>query len=745
MYESRRAISQSPPEVLMKSSTLILSSLALATGLLALPSTEEAKIMPRDPIDATVSFTTGPERSAPPFIPRPFSDCDIARDNCGSVAPTEDTAWIADGAHNTADSTLFFVAVPYEGDAVFQMDPATCSVVEGTVYSVNGGLTQRGVGYDAEHHEIWVGSWNDGYLNQHSAVPPYPAISYNYTGHSIASIAVDDAHDYLFVGTNSYPDHVYVYDISGGVLGSMLGAWAVPWQSPGYGWAMAGMGYDDDAEQLVMVNQNGNYDGTVREVFDFSVDEGLTGASWCDLGSTGFGWGIGVIEDGDPAPTSFTSYVTDIGDFEAPVEIDEYGIPLVYPPYDLWCSVTEDNDVQLNWTNAEEYDEVRIYLDDELIATLPGDATEYLDHHPGGGYHTYGVSGIIGPDESGRVECSLSFYEWPMCFDFNSSDGGWTVGGIADWEWGYPSYVFDGNAWETNIGENYFNNACGWLESPVINFGPEGGWITCDTYDYTECSYDGWNLQMSLDGGATWEVITALEGYDQGAPYGAANCPEFLGGDSNCGYGVARYWNFDLTSHPNVSARFRFVFASDASVTYTGVVVDNFCIYGGSIPAVQVQCQLLNPDMDGDGIRDVHVGDYLYYSATFVNLSWWGDPQDYGAAHLVYARQSCPNPDDPVIEVGPVCKGTLPDEGVRTHYYRILIPNNDNLLNFNPFAIEVAGWECASGVPVSETMRACFGVTLSPAWEPPPVPEPMTGFVVEEIDGPPAFQRLTSP
>jgi hypothetical protein len=136
--------------------------------------------------------------------------------------------------------------------------------------------------------------------------------------------------------------------------------------------------------------------------------------------------------------------------------------------------------------------------------------------------------------------------------------------------------------------------------------------------------------------------------------------------------------------------------------------------------------------MDGDGIRDVFVGEYLYYKATFINLTM--DPQEYGAEHMFYAAQSCPPSADPVDQFGPTCKGTLLGGGVKTHYYRVMVPNNDNLVNFNPFAVEIAAWLCDGNVPVEETGRCCFGVTLLPAWEPPPAPEPMDGFVVEEID-----------
>jgi hypothetical protein len=661
-----------------------------------------------------------------------FADCDIARDNCGSIDPGGNFAWAADGAHNTADETLFFVGAGADG-GVFQVDPVTCTYVEGTYATVSYYSSERAIGYDPEYHDIWHGGWIEEYILQNDATPPYAFLSGTYVGQPIASMAVNDDGNYLFVGMNNYPDMLYVYDITGGELGSLLGTWAVPWQAPSGGWVMAGMEFDPDAGQLVMINQYGNYSGTDREIFDFSLGSGLTGAGWCDLASTGFGWGIALVGDGDPAPTSFLSYVPDIGDFALPFDLDEYGIPEVYPPYDLVCVATPENNVQLTWTNGDAYEEIRVYKEDDLIATLPGDATEYLADFPGMGHHVYGVSGVIGTEESTQAGCELDIYGVGTCFDFNETDGGWVAGGTADgYEWGTPSYVFDGDAWETNVGGTYTNNACTWVDSPAINLGPEGGWVTFDSWDYTECYWDGWTLQISLDGGASFSCISPLEGYDQVAPYGAGNCPEFLYCDSNCGYSTARFWNFDLTAYPNVSVIFRFVFASDGSVAYQGHVFDNFCVYGGSVPSVLVQCQLLNPDMDGDGTRDVHVGDYLHYSATFVNLT--PDPVDYGAAQYFYESDCCPDPEFPFVNYYPECKGTLPGGGIATHYYRVLVPNVPHILENNPFAVEVAAWECVGGTPAHETGRCCFDVTLLPAWEPPPVSEPMDGFMVEEID-----------
>ena len=137
--------------------------------------------------------------------------------------------------------------------------------------------------------------------------------------------------------------------------------------------------------------------------------------------------------------------------------------------------------------------------------------------------------------------------------------------------------------------------------------------------------------------------------------------------------------------------------------------------------------------MNGDGVKDVHVGDYLYYSATFINLT--GDPLNYGAEHSFYTGQSCPHPDGPVDQFGPACKGTLEGNGVFSHYYRVNVPNNNHLVDFNPFCVQVAAWECEGGVPMNETGRCCFDVTLLPAWEPPAYGGNIDGRMDEWADG----------
>jgi len=243
------------------------------------------------------ALNLGPSGAPPEPAGAPLLSCSISRDNCGSISPSANSVYIADGAYDLADGTLFFVDVPSGSDGVFQVDPSTCEIVQGTYYSVNYGMSQRGIGYDPEYHRIWVGGWNDGFLNQHSAAPPYLTVSYTFTGLDIGGIAVSDADDYLFVGTSGYPDMLYVYDIGGGALGELLGSWPIPWQTYSDGYDMAGLSYDDDLGRLVMVNQAAAGPGTKREIFDFDILSGPVGTDHCELGETDFAWGVAVVEE----------------------------------------------------------------------------------------------------------------------------------------------------------------------------------------------------------------------------------------------------------------------------------------------------------------------------------------------------------------------------------------------------------------------------------------------------------------
>ncbi len=274
------------------------------------------------------SFHLGPGGNNPDsifvtsaYFRMPLASCDITENNCGVLTPSPNTIFIADGAYNSVDETIFFLDVPNGADGVFQFDPETCTIVSGTYYSINYNRSQRGIAFDPNRYEIWAGGPCDGRAYRYSAEPPYAYIEELYVGYSVWGAAFDPINDYLLLASNASPDQVYVYDPETLYL---LGTYDVPWQGESNGYDSAGMAFDEDNGQIVMVNQCLAGRGETLEVFDFDLENGLTPAGYCNLSFTAYAWGLAIIEDGDPQPWTFTSYVTDIGDTEAPFFIDRY-------------------------------------------------------------------------------------------------------------------------------------------------------------------------------------------------------------------------------------------------------------------------------------------------------------------------------------------------------------------------------------------------------------------------------------
>lgn len=300
----------------------------LVLGSILISSSESRRIHGSRQIPfADEPRSTGPRLSSQEKGILTFSACGISRDNCGSITPNYYSIFIADGAYNSIDGTIFFIDVASGGGGAFQLDPATCSIVPGTYFPLNEvPFNDRAIAFDPNRYQIWAGGWNLQVIKQHDATPPYELISETFLDVNIASAAIDPVNDYLFVAANNAYDWLYVYDISSGELGEMLGSWWVAWQQGTDGFDMAGMAFDDDSGQLVFVNQYLEGPGHAVEVFDFDVATGLTPAGYCTLDVTRYAWGIGLIEDGNSRTGTFYSYNPDIDPQWPPFFVDEYRI-----------------------------------------------------------------------------------------------------------------------------------------------------------------------------------------------------------------------------------------------------------------------------------------------------------------------------------------------------------------------------------------------------------------------------------
>ncbi|MCP4710312.1 MAG: hypothetical protein GY869_16950, partial [Planctomycetes bacterium] len=163
--------------------------------------------------------------------------------------------------------------------------------------------------------------------------------------------------------------------------------------------------------------------------------------------------------------------------------------------------------------------------------------------------------------------------------DFEADNGGYTEEG-GGWEWGAPTSrpggAYSGeNVWGTNLTGDYVNNASWTLSSIPIIIAGWGPHLTYWAWYDIENSWDGWNVKISIDDGATWVIIDPVGGYPDDSIVGLGE-PGFTG---NSGGWVQHV--FDLTGYEN-EVMFRWHFGTDSSVnTYPGVYIDD--VYVGHL------------------------------------------------------------------------------------------------------------------------------------------------------------------
>jgi subtilisin family serine protease len=171
----------------------------------------------------------------------------------------------------------------------------------------------------------------------------------------------------------------------------------------------------------------------------------------------------------------------------------------------------------------------------------------------------------------------VEYFMW----DFESDDGGFQVAGDV-WEWGAPTSGPGGahsgsNLWATVLGGNYPNSANAKLDIPPITLAASKPYALLSFWHWyaTESSYDGGNVKVSTDGGATWNLVEPLAGYTGTASTLNAGIP---GERCFIGTTTGNFWHqemFDLSAYSGSQVMIRFHFGSDGSVNYAGWYVDD--------------------------------------------------------------------------------------------------------------------------------------------------------------------------
>ncbi|MCP4713104.1 MAG: hypothetical protein GY869_31120, partial [Planctomycetes bacterium] len=178
--------------------------------------------------------------------------------------------------------------------------------------------------------------------------------------------------------------------------------------------------------------------------------------------------------------------------------------------------------------------------------------------------------------------------------DFEEDDGEYTEEG-GGWEYGSPTYGPGGahsgeNLWATVLNGDYENNASWTLSSVPITIAGSEPHLTFWAWYSIENSWDGFNVKISIDGGASWTVIDPVGGYPDDSIVGLGE-PGFTGDSGGWVQHV-----FDLAGYEG-DVMFRWHFGTDSSVnTYPGVYMDD--VYVGDLEVSLSYVDYVAPDFE---------------------------------------------------------------------------------------------------------------------------------------------------
>ncbi len=290
--------------------------------------------------------------------------------------------------------------------------------------------------------------------------------------------------------------------------------------------------------------------------------------------------------------------------------------------------------------------------------------------------------------------CKAQVFTIPYSDDFETGAPGWISSPITatSWELGTPTYgsinsSHSGiNCWKTDLDSSYANSTGCFLMSPKLNF-LNAAVIKISFWQNrnVEPGWDGFRLEYSTDTIQPWTIVGSM------GVAGALNwyTDNSLNSSALPGWeGSSQGWIYSSIILPNFAGgnnvRFRFVFTSDASVTYDGVAIDDFNVISSTANFIRGTAYI---DMNSDFIIDAgdvpapnliiacnFVSGYYYLNTN--NSGYYEFPLDSGIAHTITPTTPLYSTIDPVnITLTPAGSGQV-------------FSGNDFLVTFAPGVID---------------------------------------------------------
>lgn len=301
------------------------------------------------------------------------------------------------------------------------------------------------------------------------------------------------------------------------------------------------------------------------------------------------------------------------------VKIKNYGGATINTPFDVGFSL--DNGV----TYTKETVNQTIASEAEITYTFTAKANLLSPGLKQLAFKTF----LVGDEDASNDKYSTTLFVFPTeqyiySTSFETSNKYWNPGGTnSTWAWGIVAKPIINKAsdgtkvWVTSLKGNHAISEVSYLESPCFDFSTaEYPVFAFDYWVNTENGVDGFRLDYSVDGGTTWNPVTANSNHNLNWCTGTSVTS--LGtdgwtGSTSTGYQLARTLLPTSVLGKN-NVKFRFFFAADANSSMEGVAIDNIRIY--ELPYDVGVKRLVSP------ISGCYIGNNVHLTAKIKNYGY---------------------------------------------------------------------------------------------------------------------------
>lgn len=248
--------------------------------------------------------------------------------------------------------------------------------------------------------------------------------------------------------------------------------------------------------------------------------------------------------------------------------------PQFLPPNNLDYDFITPTSVYIAWENRAEsaagYVIEKYNYASEVTTTFESPVTNFTDTNViSTGNYRYRVKAVNQYEETDWSYWLLVSNS--VLYDFEGNNGSFVSNNANGWQWGTSSYAgaYSGNrVWGTNLAGSYSNGSIYRLQSPIIAI-PANTVLEFFHKYQMETGWDGGNVKISNNDGATWVILTPMGGYTHSSIYSSGE-PGFTGQETDWVPAV-----FDLSAYDGQDVSFRWDFTSDGTVAYQGWFIDN--------------------------------------------------------------------------------------------------------------------------------------------------------------------------